>query len=210
MILGILLFIGGLWVAFSPGSFLALAVVFIVLLLVNGIFHIILSISNSKSLPGWGWYLAGGILEFLLGIYLWAHPAISLIMLIFLVGFWLLFRGITIIAASTDMKSSGVKGWGWLLTLGILMTILSFFVIMNPKFGAVSVVIIAACAMIFMGIAYFMLSLFLKKIKSKTLDVVDDAKENVEELKKQVMAQLDNVNPEIKDKVSQMFDQHKK
>ena len=208
LILGIILLGGGIWVAFSPTEgFLALAIVFIALLLVNGIFQIIFSISNSNKMKGWGWYLAGGILEFLIGIYLWSYPGISLLMLTFVVGFWLLFRGISIIANSTDFKEKGMKGWGWILTLGILMTVLSFFIIMDPVFGALSVVFLTAFSMIAMGTAYIMISFKLKKIKSETLD---KASGDIDDLKKSVMDYVNDLSPDKKEKVTKLFDEYKK
>ena len=210
LILGILLTLGGIWVAQTPlQGYLALAVLFIVLLLVNGISQIIFSISNQNKVQGWGWFLAGGILEFLMGVYLWANPGISAAMLPFVVGFWLLFRGITIIANSTDLKEKGTKGWGWLLTSGILMTILSFFMIMDPVFGAFNVVFLTAFAMIFMGISYIILSFKLKSIKSKAKDILEKGHGGVKELKNAVMEHLKDTDPEIKDKVSKMFDEYK-
>ena len=208
LILGVLLLGGGIWIAFSPREgFLALAIVFIVLLLVNGIFQIIFSISNSNKMSGWGWHLAGGILEFLIGIYLWSYPGISLIMLTFVVGFWLLFRGIFVIAGSTDLKDKGLKGWGWILTLGIVMTILSFFIIMDPVFGAFSVVYLTAFAMIFMGIAYIVISFKLKKIKSETIDKVSG---DLDDLKKSVMNYVNELDPDKKEKITKLFEEFKK
>jgi len=209
LILGILLLAGGFWVAVTPAeSYVALAVVFIVLLIVSGIFQIIFSISNQKELTGWGWYLSGGILEFLIGIYLWSYPGIALGVLTFVVGFWLLFSGISIIAHSTDLKQSGVKGWGWILTLGILMTILSFSMIMDPVFGALNVVYLTSFAMIFMGIAYIMFSWKLKEIKSKLQDISKETKGDADAMKKAVMDSLKDVNPAIKNKISKIFDEH--
>ncbi len=211
LILGTLLVVGGIWVFTTPAaSYLALTVLFVVLLLVNGIFQIIFSVSNKDELTGWGWYLTGGILEFLIGIYLWSYPALAMGVLVFVVGFWLLFRGISVIAHSTDLKSMGGKGWGWLLFLGILMTIFSFFIIMDPVFGGISVVYLTGFAMLFMGFAYIMFSIKLSEIKSKAKDIMDKTKEDVGELKAAVMDHLKNVNPEIKDKVSKMFDEYDK
>ena len=211
LILGILLLTGGFWVAVTPAeSYVALAIVFTVLLIVSGIFQIIFSISNQKQLTGWGWYLSGGILEFLIGISLWSHPGMALGVLVFVVGFWLLFSGISIIAHSTDLKQDGVKGWGWILTFGILMTIISFFMIMDPVFGALNVVYLTSLAMIFMGVAYIMFSMKLKDIKSKYQDFDKEAQGDVNALKNNIMDSLKDVNPAIKNKISKMFDEYKK
>ena len=210
LILGILLVLGGFWVARTPlESYLALSMLFIALLLVNGIFQIIFSISNRNTLPGWGWYLTNGILETLIGIYLWSSPTLSMAVLPFVVGFWLLFRGISVIASSTELKQKAIKGWGWIMALGILTTVLSFFVVMNPVVGVIYLVYLTAFSMIFMGIAYIMFSLKLKKIKSNTLDLAEDVTEGVEELKKSVMEQLKDIDDATKDKVSKLFDDYK-
>ena len=210
LLLGILLVLGGFWVARTPlESFLALSVLFIVILLVNGISQIIFSISNRNTLPGWGWYLTSGILETLIGIYLWSYPAISMAVLPFVVGFWLLFRGISSIASSTELKQKAIKGWGWIMVFGILTTVLSFFIIMKPVVGVIYLVYLTAFSMIFSGVAYIMFSFKLKKIKSNTLDVAKDVKEGVEELKKSVMEHLKDVDDTTKDKVSKLFDDYK-
>ena len=209
LILGLLLLVGGIWIAFTPAAgFIALVALFIGLLLVSGIFFIIFSISNQKELSGWGWYLAGGILEFLIGIFLWSRPDIAMGVLTVVVGLWILFRGISIIAISTDLKGMDVKGWGWLMTLGILMTILSFMMILDIKFGAKTVVFFTAIALIFMGIAYTILSFKLKKIKSKLQGFVKEAKGDMDKLKKAVMDSLQDANPQVKEKVSKMFDDY--
>ncbi len=74
-ILGILLIIGGIYVITVPvESYVTLSIFFSVMIFVNGIFDVVFSISNSKIINGWGWYLAGGILEILLGIVLMNYP----------------------------------------------------------------------------------------------------------------------------------------
>ena len=209
LILGILLLAGGIWIIFTPATgYVALVVLFVVLLLVSGIFQIIFSISNQKELSGWGWYLAGGILEFLIGIFLWSRPDIAIGVLTVVVGLWILFRGVSIIAISTDLKGMDVKGWGWLMALGILMAILSFMMILNIRFGAKTVVFFTGFAMIFMGVAYTMFSLKLKEIKSKLQGFVKEAKGNMDELKKAVMDSLSDANPQVKNKISKMFDEY--
>jgi glucan phosphoethanolaminetransferase (alkaline phosphatase superfamily) len=131
-----------------------------------------------------------------------------MVMLPFVVGFWLLFRGISVIANSTDLKESGVQGWGWIMAFGVLMTILSFFIVMKPVIGAFYLVYLTAFSMIFMGIAYIMFSFKLKEIKSKTLDVAKNVKGGLEELKKAVIGHLQDVDQATKDKIGKMFDEY--
>jgi uncharacterized membrane protein HdeD (DUF308 family) len=210
LILGILLILGGIWVDRTPElSYVTLGMLLIIILLINGIFQIAFSIINREQISGWGWYLTGGVLELLIGIYLWSYPGISLVMLPFVVGFWLLFRGISVIASATDLKNLGIKGWGWVLALGILMTFFAFLMIMDPVFGAFNVIWLTSFAMIFMGFAYITFSFKLKEIKSVTLDVVKDLKGDLNALKKSILDELTDVSDETKDLIAKKFDEYK-
>ncbi len=209
LILGILLVLGGFWVTRTPvESYLALSMVFVALILINGIMQTVFSITNREAIKGWGWYLTGGIFEILVGIFLWSYPAISMVILPFVVGFWLLFRGISVIAFSTDLKDLKIKGWGWILTLGILLTIMSFFMVMDPVFGAFNLIFLTSFALIFMGVAYIMFSFKLKSIKSKTIDVAKNLNLGIGDLKQEVLDNLKEASQETKDKIGKMFDNY--
>ena len=100
LLTGILLIVGSIWVFLTPvESYVNLAWIFSILVLVTGISYVIFSISNRKKLEDWGWYLAGGIFEIVMGIILVSYPDLTIIMLPLFVGFWLMFRGAQIIAA---------------------------------------------------------------------------------------------------------------
>ena len=100
-----------------------------------------------------------------------------------------------------------MSSWGWILTLGIVMTILSFFIIMDPVFGAFSVVYLTAFAMIFMGIAYIVISFKLKKIKSEIIDMVSG---DLDDLKKSAMNYVNELDPDKKEKITGLFEEYKK
>ena len=94
LILGILYIIVALCLLFAPGSsYIALSVIFSISMLISGIIEIIFSISNRRSISSWGWYLAGGIIDLILGIYLVAYPLLSMEVIPFIVAFWMMFRG---------------------------------------------------------------------------------------------------------------------
>ena len=76
--------------------------------------------SATKIINSWGWYLAGGIIDLLIGIYLVFYPLVSMELIPFIVAFWLMFRGFTLCGYSTDLKRYGTKDWGWYLVFGIL------------------------------------------------------------------------------------------
>lgn len=213
LVLGVLMLIGGFWVISTPvASYVALAWLFGVLVLADGIFLLIVSLSNTSQMKGWGWYLAAGIMELVIGFYLVGNPEISMAVLPFVVGFWLLFRGISAIASSIDAKDAGTKGWGWILTLGILLTIIAFMMIFNPVFGALNIVFLTSFALIFLGITYIFLSFKLKKIKSKTIDVVKEGKENaadlIKELRQKLQDHKDKIPADVADKLNSSLENY--
>ena len=210
---GILLIAGAIWVFMNPGeSYVALAWLFIVLVLVNGISYLIFSISNREVLEGWGWYLAGGIFEIIIGIFLVYYPDISLVILPLVVGFWFLFRGIQIIGASLDLKQYGFLDWGWIMLLGVALTIMAFLMILNPVFAVFNVVYLTSLALIIFGIANIMISMKLKKIKSKTIDKVEAVKKafkhSLKDLKKEVINKVKEMSPEEQAELDKTFEDY--
>ena len=214
LLTGILLIVGSFWVFFTPAeSYEALAWLFSILVLANGISYVYFSISNRDELEGWGWYLAGGIFEIILGAVLIYYPVLSILMLPLFVGFWFMFRGVQIIGVSLDLKKYGFLDWGWLMLLGIAITIMSFFMILDPVFGFFNVVFLTALSLLLFGIANIMISLKLKKIKEKTIDKVEELKKNIKKdliaLKTEVVKNIREATAEQKSEIEAAFEDYK-
>lgn len=173
VLLGILFLLLGFWVLQSPvESFVTFAIYFAIIYIVSGIGAIAFSISNRESLDGWGWQLAGGILELILGIALLANPGASMIVLAFFVGFWLLFRGFSAISISFELKRDGVKNWGWILFSGVLTTILAFMVLVNPLYAVSTLSIFVGLALVMAGIAQIVIGFQIRKVSKKVKEAV--------------------------------------
>jgi uncharacterized membrane protein HdeD (DUF308 family) len=215
LVAGVLLIILSFWVLTTPvESYVGLAVLLSILILANGISYTIFAISNSKQLEGWGWYLVGGIFDIVIGIILIIYPAISIALLPLFVGFWLIFRGISVIGTSLDLKKYGVLDWGWLMLFGIFITTMAFFMILDPLFGFFNIIYLTFLSLLVYGVANIMLAFKLKKIKSKTFDVVDDLKKNMknkaEDLKLDVLKYInDHPADDIKEAISKKFTEYK-
>ena len=79
LLLGIVYIIVALWLMFAPlSSYVALSIVFSISMLISGILEILFAVSNRKGVPSWGWYIVGGIIDVILGIYLIAYPMVSI------------------------------------------------------------------------------------------------------------------------------------
>jgi len=171
ILIGILYIFAGVWVFNTPlASYISLSIIFSVFIFISGILEITFSISNRKKIDSWGWYLAGGILDLIIGILLISNPVMTMAILPFYVGFWLLFRGIMAIGISIQSKSYGISNWGWMLTSGIATIIFSILVLANPIIGGLSIVYMTAMAFIMIGIFRIFLGFYLKRMNKELKD----------------------------------------
>lgn len=174
LILGIL-FIGvGIWVLRTPlASYLTLSILFSVTIFISGISEIIYSVSNRKVMDNWGWVLAGGIIDLLFGLWLMASPALSLTILPYVVGFMLMYRSMISIGIAFDLKDFEDSGWGWLLVLGILGMLFSFFLFWNPMFSGLTIVIWTGLSFITLGVYRIILAFKLKQLHTLSKKTAD-------------------------------------
>jgi len=174
LIIGILLLIGSYYMFSTPvESFVGLAGLFSALILVSGLFRIFFALTNKDDIENFGLYLAGGVLDVIVGFLLLKYPGITIVLFSLFIGFWLLFRGFNVISISFQVKKMEDSNWFWILLFGILVVIFAFMAIINPLIGASYLVITLALAIMFAGIANIFLALRLRKVKSKVQEVKD-------------------------------------
>jgi uncharacterized membrane protein HdeD (DUF308 family) len=167
LIIGILLLIGSYFMFSTPvESFVGLAGLFSALILVSGLFRIFFALTNKDDIENFGLYLAGGVLDVIVGFLLLKYPGITIVLFSLFIGFWLLFRGFNVISISFQVKKMEDSNWFWILLFGILVVIFAFMAIINPLIGASYLVITLALAIMFAGIANIFLALRLRKVKS--------------------------------------------
>jgi uncharacterized membrane protein HdeD (DUF308 family) len=172
LLLGVIFVAMGFIVLANPlESYVTLAIFFAASMLVSGIFQIVFSIANREEMEGWGWQLALGIMETIIGFILIFNLGLSLAILPFYVGFWLLFRSFALIGFSFEMKTYKIMSWGYYLVFGILLAVFSWFIILRPVFGGITIVTWTAIAFMIAGVAHIMLSFRLKKVNNKIVKV---------------------------------------
>lgn len=168
LLLGIVYIIVALWLMFSPlSSYVALSIVFSISMLISGILEIIFSLSNRKGVPSWGWYLVGGIIDLILGIYLIAYPMVSMEVIPFIIAFWLMFRGFSSTSYSIDLKRYGTRDWGWYMAFGILAIICALIILWQPAVGALYVVYMISFTFFIIGLFRVMLSFELRNLHKR-------------------------------------------
>lgn len=163
LLIGILFVVGAFILMFNPiESYTVLAIAFAIFMFIEGIFEIIFSFSNKNILPGWGWYLALGILDLVLGAFLIIFPGMTAAIIPFILALWLMFRGFSIIGTSLELQQYGNRTWGWYLALGILSVLCAIGIIFFPVVGAFSVIYILSFTFLFLGIARILLAFELR------------------------------------------------
>ncbi|MEX0274177.1 MAG: HdeD family acid-resistance protein [Flavobacteriaceae bacterium] len=183
LIVGIIFVALGIWVMASPlESYLGLALLFSISFIVAGISETLFAISNKDGLEGWGWYLVGGLLNLLIGIFLVAYPGVSIVTLPFVIGFTVMFRSFQALGFAYDLKNYGVLGWGNMAIWAVLGILFSFILIFNPELAGLTVVICTGLSILFAGVASIFLSLKLKKIKDIPNRIPEELKDRWESL----------------------------
>jgi len=171
-LIGVIAILLGILFIANPGTTLAmLGALLIAGFLVSGIFEIIFALSNKNTLKGWGWTLASGIIDILFALLLLAIPIGTIAVLLFMVGFWVMFQSIWAIGTAIELQRGQVKGWGWILTFGILGVIFSFILIANPVFAAEFIVYLMAISLFCYGILRILYGLRLRNIHKDIEDM---------------------------------------
>lgn len=165
LITGIIFIISGIYIFRTPlASYLTLSMLFAAIFFVTGIMEVVNAFSN-RQYPNWGWSLAGGIVDLILGIMLISSPALSATILPLYVGITILFRSIMGIGSSLALKKVGIKSWATVMIFSILGLLFAILMIANPVFGGLTIVYYTAISFIMIGVFQIMLALGLKKLK---------------------------------------------
>jgi len=168
-----LVFIGaGIYVFCSPlAGYLGLSVLFSIVIIISGIGQIYFASVNS-TMKGWGWSLISGILDLVIGIYLFSYPLVTMATLPLFLGFWLLFRSFYLMGIAFDLKSYGVSNWTGLLVGSIILLITALLVMYFPAAGAAGIIAVSGIGLIIGGILNIMLALKFKNFKKITAPFV--------------------------------------
>lgn len=198
LVLGILFIIGAVYVFSVPeASYLTLSKFFAAFILIDGIGGVTFSMTNRERLEGWGWQLASGIFSVFLGLALFIHPSMSMAILPIYIGFWVLMKGSLVIGTSLDLRVLKAKNWGFVFVMGLLNTALGMAMILNPIFGVSMVLLLTSITLPFLGFSMIIVSIWLKKIKTKVVQLKEKDNDKLEELKTSIEHYINNEPTDI-------------
>jgi len=186
-IVGSIFIVVGIYTFASPAtSYVALSILFSLSFLFSGISEIVFSLTNRNEMDNWGWVLAFGILTTVIGGLLLSNPAVSMATLTFYVGFSILFRSISALSFSLDLKDYGIGDWGALMALGVIGLIFSIIMIWNPAFAGMTIVIWTGLAFITTGIFSLYMAFKLKKLNELPQKMSEDLKLRHRQLQQEI------------------------
>ena len=171
MLAGILCVAAGIAVfVFPMESYMTLSIIFGVLMLITGAAPLIIASTSGNYLAMKGYVVVGGVLDLLLGIFLCVYPAVTVVLLPIMLGIWMMYHSIMIIAFGGDLDTFRINGSGWVMMGGILLLVLSFLVLVNPfSVGIATVIVLTGVALIVFGFLLCGESVLLRRIH-ETLD----------------------------------------
>lgn len=109
------------------------------------------------------WEILTGVLYFVVGVFLLAHPLAGLVTLTLLLGTYLLIKGIVEIIGSLNVR--GVPGTGWLLTDGIISLVLALMIWFHlPSSAAWVIGTLVGISILFSGLSRLLLSLAARRV----------------------------------------------
>lgn len=177
----------GIYTFASPAtSYVALSILFSLSFLFAGLSEISFSLTNKNEMDNWGWMLAFGILTTVVGGLLLANPEVSMLTLSFYVGFLIIFRAISAISFSLDLKDYGIGDWGALMALGVIGLIFGVLMIWRPTFAGMTIIVWTGLAFITTGIFSLYLSFKLKKLNELPQKMPEDLKIRFRELHQEI------------------------
>ncbi|HEA19810.1 hypothetical protein LCGC14_1415950 [marine sediment metagenome] len=168
LLLGILFVLLAVWIFITPlASYLSLSFVLTLSLALTGIFEIIASIFYKKETKRWALHLIGGILELLIGGFLLLNPVTTMNLIPYIVAFWLFYKGARAVWVALRLKFYDVKGWGWMLGLGIGALIFTMLIIVFPVLGGLSIVYAIGLAFLALGMFNFSVAYRLGQLRKR-------------------------------------------
>ena len=167
LIAGILCIAAGICVfVFPVESYVVLSILFGIVMLLTGVGQLIVASTSGNYLMMRGYFIVGGIMDLILGIFLCVYPGVTLVVLPFMMGLWLMYHSFILIAFGGDMDTFKVSGSASMIILGILVLILSIFVLLNPfSAGVVTVLVVAGAGLLLLGITFCVLAAKLRDLK---------------------------------------------
>lgn len=148
---GVVALIFGVMAWVWPGiTVLALIILFGAYALADGVFALV---AAARGVPGQsrGWLAVSGVCGVLLGLFAFAWPAATGLVLLVLIAAWAVVTGVMEIVAAISMRHE-IRGEWWLVLAGAVSVLFGLLLFSAPVSGAIAVVWVIGLFSILYGI----------------------------------------------------------
>ena len=154
IVAGILLIAAGIYCLCNEDvAVLSAGLMLGIFMLAAGIAEIVVFAGTSGVLIGSGWLLLDGVLTVIMSLFLLFNQWFTLLSLPFIFTVWLMFSGISRFVSAFDLHALGVRGWGWVLAVGILLMVAGFICMMDPWVSVAAVGVTVGLVFLLEGIS---------------------------------------------------------
>ena len=154
IVAGILLIAAGIYCLCNEDvAVLSAGLMLGIFMLAAGIAEIVVFAGTSGVLIGSGWLLLDGVLTVIMSLFLLFNQWFTLLSLPFIFTVWLMFSGISRFVSAFDLHALGVRGWGWVLAVGILLMVAGFICMMDPWVSAAAVGVTVGMVFLLEGVS---------------------------------------------------------
>jgi uncharacterized membrane protein HdeD (DUF308 family) len=141
---------------------LALAIVFGVYALIDGVMRIVGAIRDHERPRRWVALLSGAV-SVAAGIISLIWPGITVLVLALLVGVWALVTGVTDIVAAIRLRKQ-IRGEVFLVLIGLLSVVAGVLIIFQPIAGALGIALVIGVFAVLYGAVLIYLGYRLRKL----------------------------------------------
>ena len=144
---GLVAVLFGLLTFFLPGiTLVTLVLLFGAYALVDGVFNVIAFFRLASH--HWA-FLIEGVIGIIAGIVTFAWPAITALVLLYVIAFWAIFTGVFEIIAGIRLRKAITNEW-LLIAMGVLSLLFGVLIVFAPGAGALAIILwIGAYALVF-------------------------------------------------------------
>lgn len=155
LIVGICAIIIGFLILVNPvSSYYIFAIWLGAAIFMSGLFGLMQSYSSKNYFVRRGWLIAANVADIIIGLILLFNAIIAEIFMPTLLGFWLLYRGATMLVQGFDLRDYGIRDAGWIVFYASLIIALAVAILWLPmNFGIEAVILFVALAVIAYGIS---------------------------------------------------------
>ena len=121
--------------------------------LIDGGVAVVTAIQERELLYRWGWVLFEGILSMLVGIIAFANPAVTALVLLYLIAAWAIVTGVMEIAAAFAIREFVSREWVLALA-GIVSIAFGIILFLHPGAGILSILWLVGIYGIVFGILF--------------------------------------------------------